>query len=368
MSELTLETLKDRLSAFPKKNLIHLPTPLARLENLTRALGGPEIWVKRDDLTGAGFGGNKSRKLEFIIADALAKKADTLITWGSTQSNWCLQAAAAARRVGLKPILLLFRTTDVKPDYDGNLLLDFLLEADIRLREAQTGKLLPAGVAAAAVEEAAAAVRERGGTPYGVAVGGSMPELSMTLPLGALSYAAAFAELEEQARAAAVAFTHVIHATGSGATQAGLVAGARALGRRVEVIGISVSDPKEAFTEIVARILAETERALGLDPQTRTDDIIVLDEYIRDGYGVVTAEVAETIRLVFATEGIVLDPVYTGKAMAGFADLIRRGRFEKTDRVVFLHTGGTPALVPYREPLVRLLTRGGDTAGPTEES
>ena len=358
MPEITLEALKQRLSLFPKKNLIHLPTPLARLDNLSRELGGPEIWIKRDDLTGIGFGGNKSRKLEFIVADALAKNADTLITWGSTQSNWCMQAAAAARRFGIRPVLLLFKTTDIRPDYDGNLLLDFLLGADIRLREARKGKLLAADAAIKAVEEVAAEVRGRGGNPYTVAVGGSMPGLSMTQPLGALGYVAAFAELEEQARAARLDFTHVVHATGSGATQAGLVAGARALGRPVEVVGISVSDPKEAFTDIVLRILADTGRALGLVWGDKRDDVIVLDEYIKEGYGVVTPGVAEAIRLLFAGEGIVLDPVYTGKAMAGLVDLVKRRRFRQDDKIIFLHTGGTPALFPYREALVDLLSRG----------
>lgn len=355
MPEITLDALKQRLSRFPRKKLIHLPTPLAKLENLTRELGGPEIWVKRDDLTGAGFGGNKSRKLEFIVADALAKKAGTLITWGSLQSNWCMQAAAAARRFGIRPILLLFKTTDLAPEYDGNLLLDYILGAEVRVREAEKGKLLGAEIAERAVEEVAAEVRSRGESPYVVAIGGSMVGLSMTQPLGALSYVAAFAELEEQAQAAALETTHIVHATGSGATQAGLAVGARALGRSVGVIGISVSDEKDAFAETVLRIARETEKALGLGPSIRRADIIVLDEYIKEGYGVVNAEVAEVIRLVFAAEGIVLDPVYTGKAMAGLVDLVRKGRFRKDDKVVFFHTGGTPALFPYRDALVRLL-------------
>lgn len=358
MSVIGLEELNRRTNALPRTALIHRPTPLAQLENLSRELGGPEIWIKRDDLTGAGFGGNKSRKLEFIIADALAKGADTLITWGSTQSNWCLQAAAAARRVGLRPVLLLYKTTDIPPDLDGNLLLDFLLEADIRLMEAAKGKLLGADLAVAAVEEAAAAIRAAGGNPYAVAVGGSLPGMSMARPLGALGYAAAFAELEAQARAAGLEYTHIVHATGSGATQAGLVAGARALARAVEIIGISVSDPKEGFGDLVFRILEETALVLGLKTDGRRDDIIVLDDFLDEGYGVVTPAVAEAIRLVFTREGIVLDPVYTGKAMAGLISLIGRGRFRKRDKVVFLHTGGTPALFPYRGPLVRLLTAG----------
>lgn len=360
MPELTLESLKQRLARFPKKRLIQLPTPLVRLEHLSRQLGGPEIWIKRDDLTGAGFGGNKSRKLELIIADALAKKADTLITWGSTQSNWCLQAAASARRFGLRPVLLLFKTTDLEPAYDGNLLLDFLLGADIRIREAAKGKLLAAGVAEQAVEEAAAEVRGLGQVPYAVAVGGSMTGLSMLEPLGALSYVAAFVELDEQAQAAGFKYTHIVHATGSGATQAGLVVGARALARPVRVIGISVSDPEDAFREIVLRISADTERALGLEPRVPKDDVIVHDEYVKGGYGALNAEVAEAIRLVFVHEGVVLDPVYTGKAMAGLFDLVRRSRFREDDRIIFLHTGGTPALFPYRDELVRLLAPGGE--------
>ena len=364
MSAVSMETLKHKLSLFPRTSLIQLPTPLTRLANLTRELGGPDIWIKRDDLTGAGFGGNKSRKLEFIIADALAAGADTLITWGSTQSNWCMQAAGAARRVGLRPVLLLFKTTDIPPDYDGNLLLDFLLGADIRLRDAPKGKLMPAGAAEAAAEEAAAEVRGRGGTPYSVAVGGSMPGLSMARPLGALGYVAGFAELEEQARKVGLEMTHIVHATGSGATQAGLVAGARALGRDVQVVGISVSDTKDAFAEIVRRILAATRQALGLEPGGEDEAIAVVDDYVKEGYGVVTPGVAEAIRLVFATEGVVLDPVYTGKAMAGLMDLIKRGRFRKDDRIVFLHSGGTPALFPYRQALVGLL--GGGTKEPTD--
>jgi D-cysteine desulfhydrase family pyridoxal phosphate-dependent enzyme len=352
---ITPDSLMQRLSRYPRERLIHLPTPLARLDNLTRELGGPEIWIKRDDLTGAGFGGNKSRKLEFIVADALAKKAGTLITWGSLQSNWCMQAASAARRCGLRAILVLFKTTDLAPEFDGNVLLDHILGAEVRFREAARGKPLGAAVAERAVAEVAAEVAGRGETPYSVSVGGSLPGLSMTEPLGALSYVAAFAELEEQARAAGLDYTHIVHATGSGATQAGLAVGACALGKKAEIIGISVSDERDSFAEIVFHIGAETERALGLGPRLEKDDIIVLDDYIKDGYGVLNAEVAEVIRLVFAGEGIVLDPVYTGKAMAGLVDLIRKGRLGKKDKVVFFHTGGTPALFPYREALVRLL-------------
>jgi D-cysteine desulfhydrase family pyridoxal phosphate-dependent enzyme len=355
MDRIDSRDLRQRIAGFPRIRLIHLPTPLRRLENLTRALGGPEIWIKRDDLTGQAFGGNKSRKLEFIIPDALAQGADTIITWASLQSNWCMQTAAAARRFGLRPVLILFKTTKIDPEYDGNLLLDYILGADIRIREAEKGKLVSEELVRKAIDEIASELRSQGHKPYIVSVGGSAPGWSMAKPLGAISYVAAFAELAEQAEAEGTPFTHVIHATGSGATQAGLAVGSKALAKGMQVMGISVSDEKEAFARVVLEIAQETERILGLGPSVGMDDIIVFDEYIKDGYGVVNAEVAELIRLLFIKEGIVLDPVYTGKAMAALADLVKKGFFQKNDRIVFFHTGGTPALFPYRKALVELL-------------
>jgi D-cysteine desulfhydrase family pyridoxal phosphate-dependent enzyme len=355
MTGFTLQEFKARIERFPKQKLIHLPTPFRKLDRLSAELAGPDIYIKRDDLTGLAFGGNKSRKLELIIADALRKGADVVITWASLQSNWCLQTAAAARRFGLRPILLLFKTYDLAPEYDGNLLLDYIVGADIRIREAEKGKVVSEELAAGAIEEISNEVREWGHQPYVVSVGGSMPGFSMDLPLGAISYAAAFAELLEQAEAEDVSFTHVIVATGSGATQAGLAVAAKTLKDDVKIIGISVSEEKEAFARLVLKISEETEKALGLDARIKAEHIIVLDDYLKEGYGVVNREVAEAIRQVFTTEGIVLDPVYTGKAMAGLLDLVKKGRFSKKDKVVFFHTGGTPALFPYRKRLIELL-------------
>jgi len=355
MAAFRLAELKKRMARFPRKNLIHLPTPFQKLENISRDLGGPEIYIKRDDLTGLAFGGNKSRKLEFIICDALNKGADVIITWASLQSNWCMQTAAAARRCGLKPILILFKTSELAPEFDGNLLLDYILGADIRIREAEKGKVVSEEYAREILEEVVNEVKEWGHAPYVVAVGGSRPGFSMEKPLGAISYVAAFAEMLEQAEAEDIDITHVVQATGSGATQAGLVVGAKALKAKLKVIGISVSDEKEAFTQTVLEICNETEKALDLDCSIAKEDVIVLDEYIREGYGVVNREVAEVIRLVFIREGIVLDPVYTGKAMAALVDLVKRGNFRKDDKIVFFHTGGTPALFPYRQKLVELL-------------
>jgi D-cysteine desulfhydrase family pyridoxal phosphate-dependent enzyme len=345
-----------RVDRFPRVDLIHRPTPLRKLERLTARLGGPEIYVKRDDLTGLAFGGNKSRKLEFIVRDMLEKRADVVITWASLQSNWCMQTAAAARTFGIKPILVLFKTSDLPPAADGNLLLDVILGADIRVLEAEKGRVVKSAQAFGVLEEAAREVRGQGHRPYLVPVGGSLVRGDMDRPLGAVSYVAAFAELLDQMRAGGAEPDYVVHSTGSGGTQAGLVVGARALAPGCRIIGISVSDPKGPFSDDVLEIARATDEALGLGLDIRPEDVVVFDEYIGEGYGIVDRGVAETIRLIFQTEGIVLDPVYTAKAMVGLIDLVKTGFFKTTDRIVFVHTGGTPALFPNREKIVGYLT------------
>jgi D-cysteine desulfhydrase family pyridoxal phosphate-dependent enzyme len=355
MDKISLDALREKISTFPRKELIHRPTPWRRLDRLTKELGGPEIWVKRDDLTGLAFGGNKARKLEFIIADALNKGADTIITWASVQSNWCLQTAAAARRFGLRPVLILFNTSGLPAACDGNLLLDFILGADVRIREAPKGRIVSEAQVREALDEVTGEVRASGGKPYVVSVGGSMPGWSMDKPLGAIAYSDAFVEMFDQSRSAGVAITHLVHATGSGATQAGLILGAKTAPAGVQVVGISVSEKKAEFAPVIEEICRQSEKALALDLGIASSDVIVMDEYVKGGYGIVDKETAEAVRLLFTAEGIVLDPVYTGKTMAGLVDLVRKGFFRKDDRVLFFHTGGTPALFPYREPLVRLL-------------
>ena len=357
MTAFSLPEIKKRIGNFPRKSLISLPTPLYKLENLTQALVGPQIYVKRDDLTGLAFGGNKSRKLEFIIQDVLNKKADVIITWASLQSNWCLQTAAAARKFGIKPILLLFKTYDLPEEYDGNLLLDFILEADIRIREAAKGKVVSAEAVEEVIEEVKNEVKEWGYTPYVAPIGGSMPGGSMDKPLGAISYVNAFAEAIEQANEKGIEVSHILHATGSGGTQAGLAVGAKALSEKIKVLGISVSDEKESFGKEVLTIADETVKALSLDLKIKKEDIVVFDEYIKEGYGVINKEVAEAIRLVSIKEGIFLDPVYTGKAMAALIDLIKKGYFKKGDNVLFFHTGGTPAIFPNKHQFVSLLKK-----------
>ena len=347
----SIEAFLESVDRFPRVDLIHRPTPLRKLERLSARLRGPEIYVKRDDLTGLAFGGNKSRKLEFIIRDILEKKADVVITWGSLQSNWCMQTAAAAKTFGLKPVLVLFKPPDQPAAADGNVLLDIILDADLRLVEAEKGKIIKSAQAMDILEEAGREAKAQGHRPYLVPVGGSLVRGDMDKPFGAISYAACFAELLGQMRSGGAEPDYVVHATGSGGTQAGLVVGARALAPSCRIIGISVSDPKGPFSDDVIEIARATDESLGLSLDILPGDVVVFDEYIGEGYGMVDRSVAQAIRLVFQTEGIVLDPVYTAKAMVGLIDLIKTGFFKPTDKVVFMHTGGTPALFPNREKL-----------------
>ena len=355
MALFSMDEIKRRVDNFPKAELIHLPTPLHKLENLSQTLRGPEIYMKRDDLTGLAFGGNKSRKLEFIIQDALEKKADVILTWASIQSNWCLQTAAAAKKFDIKPILILFKSYDLPKEYDGNLLLNYILGADIRVREAEKGKVLKMDDVQEVIEEVANEVKEWGFTPYIAPIGGSMVGGSMEMPLGAISYLRAYVEILEQAKDQGFEFNAVIHPTGSGGTQAGLIVGAKALHEEGRVLGISVSDEKESFSKEVLCITHDTVEALKLGLSIGKEDVLVFDEYTREGYGVVTKEISEAIRLVAIEEGIFLDPVYTGKAMAAFIDLIRKEYFNKEDKVIFFHTGGTPAIFPNKHYLVDFL-------------
>jgi D-cysteine desulfhydrase family pyridoxal phosphate-dependent enzyme len=347
--------MKKKIQDFPKKNLIPLPTPLQKLENLSHALGGPDIYIKRDDLTGVAFGGNKSRKLEFIIQDALDKNADAIITWAAVQSNWCLQTAAVARKFGIKPILLLFKTYDLPEEYDGNLLLDFILDADVRIKDAEAGKVLRLEDIKEIIEEVENEVKELGHTPYVAPIGGSMVGGSMENPLGAISYVSAFTEIIEQGEEQGIEINAILHPTGSGSTQAGLAVGAKSLKGDVKILGISVSDDTELVKREVLTIAQDTVQSLNLGIVVEKEDLIVLDEYIQEGYGVLNKDVAEAVRLMSEKEGIFLDPVYTGKAMVALIDLTKRDFFRKDDNVLFLHTGGTPALFPNKHKLVDFL-------------
>jgi L-cysteate sulfo-lyase len=345
--------LKEKIGSFSKTDLIQLPTPFYKLENLSRALGGPEIYIKRDDLTGLAFGGNKSRKLEFIMEDVLKKGADTVVTWAALQSNWCLQTAAAARKLGINPVLVLFKIYDLPEEYDGNLLLDVILGADIRIKEAEKGKILKEQEVEGFIEEIVAELKQKGNIPYFAPLGGSNVGGSMDLPLGAFSYVQAYLEMEEQAGALEVDVDCVIFASGSGGTQAGLTVGAAACGKKTRILGISVSEEKTAYEERVWTIVKDTTEAFGSDIEIGMEHVIVSDDYLGEGYGVVNREVAEAIRLVADKEGIFLDPVYTGKAMVALIDLVKKGYFRRDEKVVFFHTGGTAALFPNKHNLLK---------------
>lgn len=355
MSVLSIADMKRKIQDFPKRNLIPLPTPMQKLENLSSTLGGPDIYIKRDDLTGLAFGGNKSRKLEFIIQDALDKNADAIITWAAVQSNWCLQTAAVARKFGIKPILLLFKTYALPEEHDGNLLLDLILDADIRIKDAEEGKVLRLEDVKETIDEVVSEVKALGYTPYVAPIGGSMVGGSMEKPLGAISYVNAFAEILEQAEERGIEIDAVLHATGSGSTQAGIAVGAKSMKEETKILGISVSDDTELVKKEILSIAHDTTQSLDLGIVVEKGDLIVLDEYIQEGYGVLNRDVAEAVRLMSEKEGIFLDPVYTGKAMVALIDLAKKGYFRKGQNVLFVHTGGTPALFPNKHKLVDFL-------------
>ena len=342
---------KRILNRFTYTHIAHLPTPLEYVKDLSSRLNGPRIFMKRDDQTGLAFGGNKTRKLEFIFADAIDKKADVMITWGGLQSNWCRQTVAAAKKFGIRPVLVLSKSDDGPVAFEGNLLLDAIMGADIHL-------VAPNEDRAEVAEQIAEEERGKGHHPYIVSVGGSRVGYSMTKPLGAVSYTKAFLEIYTEVRQRKLRITHIVHATGSGGTQGGLCAGARAVSSRIAIVGISVGGDKMSGQRDVSAIASETSRALGLHTAVSPEEVIVFDEYVGGGYGILNRETADAIFLVAREEGILLDPVYTGKAMSGLIDLIKKGYFKKDDAVVFIHTGGTPALFPYGKKLLEYLRRG----------
>jgi D-cysteine desulfhydrase family pyridoxal phosphate-dependent enzyme len=349
---LSLEELHRRISSFPRVSLSHLPTPLEPMESLSGTLGGPSIHIKRDDQTGLAFGGNKARKLEFIIADALAAGADAIVTWAGVQSNWCRQLAAASARVGIRPVLVLLKRPGLPAEEDGNLLVDRVLDAEIHMAEASGEKgFLQLDNVREFVDPVLSAQEANGRSCYLAPIGGSLMEGSMKRPLGAMGYLVAFAELLEQCQARGFTPRSIVMATGSAGTQAGLLAGAKLLSPETRIVGISVAGSSEAISGYVKDITEALLREMG-EPGTVSDtEVIVFDEYIGEGYGILYDQVVQAIRLVARKEGVLLDPVYTGKCMTGLLDLAGKGYFGD-EEVVFLHTGGTPALFPYRSGIL----------------
>lgn len=330
----------DALDRIARQPLAQLPTPLEPLARLGASADGPKLLVKRDDCTGLGLGGNKTRKLEFLLAEALERGADTVITTGGVQSNHVRQTAAAAARLGLGCELVLTRVVPWGgPDYElsGNIQLDRLFGARVHLHDGDTDRV-------AAMETLAESLRRDGRTPYLIPTGGSNAT-------GALGYAAAARELAAQAAAQGETFAAVVHACSSGGTQAGLAAGFAALDPAVRVIGIDVdAHPSEVAAE-VRHLAGEVWERLALPGAFPEEKVILQDGYAGQAYGLPTDAMAEAVRRTARLEGLLLDPVYSGKAMAGLLGLIEAGAFDSADTVVFLHTGGTPALFPYREAL-----------------
>ncbi len=324
------------LSRFPRLRLGHLPTPFEPLPRLSAALGGPEIWVKRDDCTGLSTGGNKTRKLEFLMAEAVAQGADTVMTQGATQSNHARQTAAAAAKLGLACHLLLEdRTGSTDPNYtgNGNVLLDHLHGATTEAR--------PGGVDMNAELEAAAdKARADGRKVYAIPGGGSNPT-------GALGYVNCAFEMMVQINETGLVFDHLVHATGSAGTQAGLITGLKACNAGLPLLGFGVRAPKQVQEENVFKLACATAEKIGCSGVVTRSDVIANTDYVGAGYGIPTESGLEAIRLFAELEGLLLDPVYSAKGAAGLIDLIRKDRFSKGQRIIFLHTGGSAALFGY---------------------
>ncbi len=328
------------LSRFPRVSLAHLPTPLEHLPNLSAELGGPDIWVKRDDCTGLASGGNKTRKLEFVLAEALAQGADTIVTVGALQSNHVRQTAAASCKLGLTcEVLLEHRVTDPSDYYanSGNVLLDRMFGAT--LREYPGGTDFDA-----AMEEVAEEVRGRGGKPY-IVPGGASDKI------GALGYVNCAIELLTQANDECLVIDHLITATGSAGTQGGLIVGLKATNSNIPLLGIGVSAPRDAQEKKVYDLAVETAEYIGAPGVVKREDVVANCDYVGEGYGIPTEGMNEAVMLLARTEGLLFDPVYSGKGLAGMIDLIRRGEFSDARNIVFLHTGGSAGLFAYADQL-----------------
>ena len=324
------EIRRGPVNSLPKVSLAQLPTPVHPLERLTAHVAGPRLWIKRDDLTGFALGGNKVRKLEYLVAAAQAEGARTLITAGAVQSNHCRQTAGAAARYGLECVLVL--EGDEPEQTTGNLLLDELFDAEI----VWAGKA-NLEEALQLVEESAIAKDKR---PFLIPVGGSSP-------LGALAYVEALAEFLQQG----VEVDRIVVASSSGGTQAGLLAGAGLHGYPGRITGIRIGEYRGSERENLADLAQEAAALAGHELRLDPESIDLREDYLGPGYGVLTELERRTIGLFARLEGILLDPVYTGRAAGGMLDLIERGEIGAGERVLFWHTGGAPALFAYAAEL-----------------
>lgn len=328
------------LDRFPRAALCHQPTPIEKLPRLSEALGGPTFYIKRDDCTGLATGGNKTRKLEFLVGDALEQNADMLVTQGAVQSNHVRQTAAAACRFGLKCHGLLERRVPDRPssyEETGNVLLNHLFGATLEFR--------PSGLNMNAEGEAVTEkLRAEGHRPYFIPGGGSNE-------IGALGYVSCAREIVRQSAENGTTFDWIVMATGSTGTQAGLVAGLHAMGANLPVMGISVRQKREVQIKAVHGLVSRTIKKLGAE-DIPEEKILVDDGYVGEGYGIPAPSTIEAVKLAAAYEGLLLDPVYSAKGFAGLIGLTRANFFKPTDNVLFLHTGGSVALFAYEDVLM----------------
>ena len=324
------------LAKFPRRKYTEGFTPIEKLSRLSEHLGGPEIYMKRDDLLGLAGGGNKTRKLEFLVAEALEQGADTLITCGAVQSNHCRLTLAAAVKEGLKCQLILEERVpgSYKPEASGN---NFLFQ----LLGVEKIKVVPGGSdMMAAMQEVADGLTKEGRKPYIIPGGGSTP-------VGATGYVAGAEEILAQTFDMGLNINRIVCASGSTGTHAGLVVGFYGNNSNIPVIGVNVSRKKDLQEEMVYSLVQKTAAHVGVKSEIPRSSVVCFDEYVGPGYSLPTPEMAEAVKMLARYEGILMDPVYTGKAMAGFIDLIRKGYFEKDEKLLFVHTGGSPGLYVY---------------------
>ncbi len=324
------------LAQFSRRRYTSGPTPIERLDRLSQFLGGPTIFMKRDDLLGLAGGGNKTRKLEFLMADALEKGADTVLTCGAVQSNHCRLTLAAAVKEGLKCQLILEQRVpnSYDPGASGNNFLFHLLGVEA-VHVVEGGSDMPGEL-----NRLAERLRAEGRKPYIIPGGGSNE-------IGALGYVACAQEILTQLFEMGANVNHILTTSGSAGTHAGLLAGLIGENAHIPLTGICINRKKEAQAQAVYTLAQKVAAKLGVRTEIKPEDVIVYDDYVGPGYSRVTEGMIEAVCTTARTEAILLDPVYTGKAMAGLFDLIRKGIFTKEDTVLFIHTGGSPALFAY---------------------
>ena len=322
--------MNKALLLLPRLELAKLPTPLDRVENLGKSLGDLDLWFKRDDLTGFGLGGNKVRSLEYLAADAMKVNSNILITGGSPGSNHVRTTMAVAAHLGLKGVAVLSGTRPSKAN--GNLLLNQLLDAKLVFTGNPDRSYIDNYI-----EDEAERLRGKGESPYMIRRGG-------VSSLGCIGYVSAAVEICSQLQSLNLNPDILLCATGCGVTQAGLLVGFKLMGLNCRLYGITVSRSRDECVAYIKQLINETEDVLGLESRVKNDEIFVFDEYIGEGYSVPTSEGIDAIRLVAQTEGIFLDPIYTGKAMAGLTDLVKKDLIGSDNTVIFLHTGGSPSI------------------------